>query len=286
MVLPGEFPRPIPRQSRRAAAPWPASMAIDRRRLAALRRRAGGAFSRPDPARDAGSRGPSAARPGRARDRSRTRVIRPGRDRHPLRPGARAARRPEPRRARAARRAALSGERDRAAYRSLLDAEASPSLGELELPPQRRIGRPDDGHLRHEPPPAPARRPPLPRHPQPQRGDRSGAGDLQDHLRPSGPPRSRAFGPRDAGPRSAGAIAPTIAVPTGAGGFTRTAWSARCGPASGSGRWPAGERSRYPAAEGARRVSVRDLRGLGHPPPPGPDRERVPLSRLDAVARP
>ena len=176
---------------------------------------------------------PSAARPGRARDRSRTRVIRPGRDRHPLRPGARAARRPEP------TERELLGALPYQANETVLHTDRSlmprrrRAWGSWNFP-QRRIGRPDDGHLRHEPPQrlhAGRRYVTL---------NRSAAIDpaqviyrtTYDHPVHS----SRASGPGTLGRDQRAQSHPLLRCLLGLG--VSTAWSARCGPASGSGRWP------------------------------------------------
>ncbi len=89
-------------------------------------------------------------------------------------------------------------------------------------------------HLLDEQPAAPARRARVPGHAQPRRGDRPGEGPAPLRVRPPRLHRRRASPPRPATPRSAACAAPTTAAPTGAGASTRTGWSARCGPASGS----------------------------------------------------
>ncbi len=116
-------------------------------------------------------------------ERARQRALRRRRDRDPLRSGAADARRPERARARDPRRDPLPPERDRPPHRRCADATPPRRLGELELPPARR--RPaDDADLRHEPPAAPRRAGAVPRHPEPDRRDRSGEGDQDDLLLP------------------------------------------------------------------------------------------------------
>ena len=94
----------------------------------------------------------------RSRRTGRARALRRGRPRHPLRPGARAARRPHRPRARAARRDPVPAQRGGAPHRRA-PAPAPPArVGELELPPARRAHRQADGDLPHEPPAVAARR--------------------------------------------------------------------------------------------------------------------------------
>src|SRR3954451_5580740 len=56
----------------------------------------------------------------------------------------------------------------------------------MELSPAARADRDDDGHLPHEPPASPARRPRVLRDPQPDRGDRSAPHLAHDPLRAPG----------------------------------------------------------------------------------------------------
>ena len=81
--------------------------------------------------------GPGADRGRRLRERG----VRPGRHRHPLRPGAGDARRPERGRARDPRRDPLPAQRGRPPHRRLADAAPPRRLVELELPPDAGAGR-------------------------------------------------------------------------------------------------------------------------------------------------
>ena len=109
----------------------------------------------------------------------RRRALRPRRPRHPLRPGAEAARRPHPARARAARRDPLPGQRGGAAHRRDAAPAPPPRVGELELPPARGAHRQADGDLPHEPP-------------ADARGRARVLRDAQPHARRSTPARSSA----------------------------------------------------------------------------------------------
>ena len=116
---------------------------------------------------DRSRRGPRrdhAAGPG---GRGRRNAIRPGRDRHPLRPGARAAERPLSARARGARRDPISAQRGGAPHRQHSAPPPSLRARSVELPSAARTQGAEHRHLLHEPPAAAARRPRLLRHPEP-----------------------------------------------------------------------------------------------------------------------
>ena len=84
--------------------------------------------------------------------RRRARALRRGDLRRPLQPGAPDARRSDPRGGRGARRDPLPAQRGGPAHRPLDAPAAAARLGQLELPPARRAGRPDDRDVPHEPP--------------------------------------------------------------------------------------------------------------------------------------
>ena len=137
--------------------PRPPALADGDRRLAQLCRGADRAARRHGSgsrARCGGSSAFPTAVPDRGR-RLRERGVRPGRDRDAHRPGAGDARRPDRRRARGPRRDPLSAKRGGPPHRCVGDAAAALGVGELELPPRRRAGGRDHGHLLDEQPPAP-----------------------------------------------------------------------------------------------------------------------------------
>ena len=235
-----ELPRPLPRrvlrQPRDARAARAAALARGDGRLAPLRRGARRPVPRPPAARDAGARDPPPPRPrdGQAA-RRRARALRRGRPRHALRPGARDARRRDAARARGPRRDPVPGQRGGPPHRHGPAPAAAARVGELELPPARRPGRPADRDLPHEPPAVARGGRAVLRDAEPHGRDRPGEGDPHDRVRASrlhvggqarpAPPR------RDQRPASAR----TSAARTGAGASTRTASRARCGSPSALG---------------------------------------------------
>ena len=177
----------------------------------------------------------------------------------PLRPGAGAARPTPASRARDPRRDPLPAQRSGAAHRHLAAAAPARGLVELELPPQP-ASRParttvtywmnNLQRLR--------RRARVPAHPQPRRGDRPRR-RCSRRFSTSTPSTPRRASPRRRATReiSGGAAAPTTAAPTGAGGSTRTGWSAlRVCEASRAESAPARGERPWLRTGGARGVSA------------------------------